>query len=176
VFRFSCPGEDYCCGPSPIGVTRITRRTFRRHRGAIAACGLWWSLTDQAGIADTWAAADLLQAPEPNPKSGGILRYGMPSTPAHFDLHQSGTVNNLGTQGCMYDNLIRHDPRDGVRRSSDLAHSWEISRDGKHIRSSCGRVKFHDGAEFRRGRQSHIFQDRVAAAGMVSPARRCSQR
>jgi ABC-type transport system substrate-binding protein len=79
-----------------------------------------------------------------------VLRYGIPSTPAHFDLHQSGTVNNLGTQGCMYDNLIRRDPRDsGQTIIPDLAHSWEISRDGKTYTFFLRKgVTFHDGATF----------------------------
>src|SRR5262249_9770189 len=37
-----------------------------------------------------------LKAPEPNPKSGGVLRYGITMRPPHFDVHQSGTINNLG--------------------------------------------------------------------------------
>src|SRR5437667_6856050 len=73
-----------------------------------------------------------LKAPEPNPKSGGVLRYGITMRPPHFDIHQSGTINNLGSQGCMFDNLIRRDPRDsGKTIVPDLAHSWEITKDGK---------------------------------------------
>ncbi|HEY8289899.1 MAG TPA: hypothetical protein VIG49_11565, partial [Acetobacteraceae bacterium] len=53
-----------------------------------------------------------LAAPEPNPKHGGVLRYAITNRPPHFDLHQSGTINNLGAQGCMFDNLVRRDPRD----------------------------------------------------------------
>ena len=53
-----------------------------------------------------------LAAPEPNPKSGGVLKYGITMRPPHFDFHQSGTINSLGSQGCMYDNLVRRDPRD----------------------------------------------------------------
>ncbi|GGG25764.1 peptide ABC transporter substrate-binding protein [Caldovatus sediminis] len=90
-----------------------------------------------------------LAAPEPNPKRGGVLRYGITSRPPHFDVHQSGTVNNLGSQGCMFDNLVRRDPRDsGKTIIPDLAHSWEIARDGRtytfHLRRD---VLFHDGAE-----------------------------
>ncbi|MBW8269845.1 ABC transporter substrate-binding protein [Caldovatus aquaticus] len=90
-----------------------------------------------------------LAAPEPNPKRGGVLRYGITSRPPHFDVHQSGTINNLGSQGCMFDNLVRRDPRDSGRTIiPDLAHSWEIARDGRtytfHLRRG---VLFHDGAE-----------------------------
>src|SRR6184192_589847 len=69
-----------------------------------------------------------MAAPEPSPKRGGVLRYGILNRPPHFDMHQSGTVGNIGTQGCMFDNLIRRDPRDsGKTIVPDLAHSWEIA-------------------------------------------------
>ncbi len=91
-----------------------------------------------------------MAAPEPNAKRGGVLRYGVLNRPPHFDVHQSGTVGNIGTQGCMFDNLIRRDPRDsGKTIVPDLAHSWEISKDGKtytfHLRQG---VQFHDGTDF----------------------------
>ena len=91
-----------------------------------------------------------MAAPEPNPKRGGVLRYGILNRPPHFDVHQSGTVGNIGTQGCMFDNLIRRDPRDsGKTIVPDLAHSWEIAKDGKtytfHLRQG---VQFHDGTDF----------------------------
>lgn len=130
----------------------LTRRGFLgTAAGAAAGYGLWRALRHHAGIATTWAASDFkLRAPEPNPKYGGVLRYGIPSTPAHFDVHQSGTVNNMGTQGCMYDNLIRRDPRDsGQSIIPDLAHSWEISRDRKTYTFFLRKgVTFHDGAPF----------------------------
>jgi peptide/nickel transport system substrate-binding protein len=90
-----------------------------------------------------------LKAPEPNPKSGGSLRYGVLSAPAHFDVHQSGTVSNMAAQGPMYDTLIRRDPRDGQTIIPDLAQRWEISPDGKTYTFFLRQgVKFHDGADF----------------------------
>ena len=91
-----------------------------------------------------------LKAPEPNPKRGGVLRYGITCRPPHFDVHQSGTINNLGSQGCMFDNLVRRDPRDsGKTIIPDLAHSWQISKDGKTYTFFLRKdVQFHDGAEF----------------------------
>jgi len=91
-----------------------------------------------------------LKAPEPNPKRGGVLRYGITCRPPHFDVHQSGTINNLGSQGCMFDNLVRRDPRDsGKTIIPDLAHSWEIAKDGKTYTFFLRKdVQFHDGAEF----------------------------
>src|SRR6201982_4038374 len=78
-----------------------------------------------AEIPSTFDGKDFtLRAPEPNAKRGGVLRYGTLSAPAHFDVHQSGTVANMGTQGAMYDNLIRRNPLDsGQTIIPDLAHS-----------------------------------------------------
>ena len=95
-----------------------------------------------------WAAPDFkLQAPEPTAKRGGVLRYGILSAPAHFDVHQSGTVSNIGTQGAMYDNLIRRNPLDsGQTIIPDLAHSWEITPDSKTYTFFLRKgVQFHDG-------------------------------
>ena len=114
-----------------------------------------------------------LEAPEPNPKSGGVLQYAITSRPPHFDLHQSGTINSLGSQGCMFDNLVRRDPRDsGKTIIPDLAHSWEISKDGKtytfHLREG---VQFHDGAELHLGgRQGDLRPHRQAAGRRQHPA------
>src|SRR6195256_3057275 len=90
-----------------------------------------------------------LAAPEPNPKRGGVLRYGITSRPPHFDVHQSGTINSLGCQGCMFDNLVRRDPRDsGKTIIPDLAHSWDIAKDTKTYTFQLRKdVQFHDGAE-----------------------------
>src|SRR5689334_13736911 len=104
-----------------------------------------------------------MAAPEPNPKRGGVMRYGILNRPPHFDVHQSGTVGNIGTQGCMFDNLIRRDPRDsGKTIAPDLAHSWEIAKDGKtytfHLRQG---VRFHDGADFTSADIKATF-DRIA--------------
>jgi peptide/nickel transport system substrate-binding protein len=90
-----------------------------------------------------------LAPPEPNPKRGGVLRFALTSRPPHFDVHQSGTINSLGSQGCMFDNLVRRDPRDsGQTIIPDLAHSWDIARDGKTYTFFLRKgVLFHDGAE-----------------------------
>src|SRR3981189_1924304 len=109
-----------------------------------------------------------LAAPEPNPKRGGVLRYGITMRPPHFDVHQSGTINNLGSQGCMFDNLIRRDPRDsGKTIIPDLAHSWEIAKDGKtytfHLRQG---VQFHDEAELTSEDVKATF-DRITNAPQV---------
>jgi len=129
----------------------FARRTFMK---AAAAAGATYGLQPHEVVAQVPLQYDgknfKLAAPEPNPKSGGVLRIGIGSRPPHFDVHQSGTINNLGTQGVMFDNLVRRDPRDsGKTIIPDLAHSWDIAKDGKtytfFLREG---VTFHDGAPF----------------------------
>ena len=143
-----------------------TRRGFLQGSAAIAAgiCGLPGRLGHAAQIPDQFDGSKFqLAAPEPNPKSGGVLRYGITMRPPHFDVHQSGTINNLGSQGCMFDNLIRHDPRDsGKTIIPDLAHSWEIAKDGKTYTFFLRKgVQFHDGAELTAEDVKATF-DRIA--------------
>ena len=98
-----------------IGRPRWTRRGFLQSSAAAMAgiYGLPRRLGYAAEIPNEFDGSKFqLAAPEPNPKSGGVLRYGITMRPPHFDVHQSGTINNLGSQGCMFDNLIRRDPRD----------------------------------------------------------------
>jgi peptide/nickel transport system substrate-binding protein len=129
-----------------------SRREFLKSSAAVAAgaYGMRWGLGHAAEIPMEFDGSKFqLAAPEPNPKHGGVLRVGIPLRPPHFDVHQSGTIFSLGSQGCMFDNLIRRDPRNGgTTIIPDLAHSWEIAKDGKtytfHLRKG---VQFHDGAE-----------------------------
>ena len=134
--------------------TNWSRRDILRGGSAAALMGAYGFAPRYGLAADIPTEYDgskfQMAAPEPNPKSGGVLRYGILNRPPHFDVHQSGTVGNIGTQGCMFDNLIRRDPRDsGKTIVPDLAHSWEIAKDGKaytfHLRQG---VQFHDGRDF----------------------------
>ena len=111
----------------------MNRRTFLQSLGA-ATGGL--VLASQLPRAHAQGANPpgpdfQLKAAEPSPKSGGTLRYAVHSAPTHFDIHQSGTVANMGAQGPMYDNLIRRDPRDGQTIIPDLAYQWDIAPDGR---------------------------------------------
>src|SRR5262245_53565937 len=129
----------------------LTRRAFLG-TAVGAAAGIYGLAQGLAAeVPSTFDGKDFkLRAPEPNAKRGGVLRYGTLSAPAHFDVHQSGTIANMGTQGAMYDNLIRRDPRDsGQTIIPDLAHSWEIAQDGKTYTFFLRKgVKFHDGGAF----------------------------
>src|SRR5213082_3767021 len=137
----------------PVSRSRWNRRDFLKTSAATAAgaYAMRWGPGLAADIPLEFDGSKFqLAAPEPNPKRGGVLRYGITMRPPHFDVHQSGKINNLGSKGCMFDNLIRRDPRDsGKTIVPDLAHSWEIAKDGKaytfHLRQG---VQFHDGTDF----------------------------
>ena len=129
----------------------LTRRALlgATASAALGAYGASWGLA--AASPHGFDGKDFkLRAPEANAKRGGVLRFGVLSAPAHFDVHQSGTAANMCTQGCMYDNLIRRDPRDsGKTIIPDLAHSWEIAPDNKTYTFFLRKgVKFHDGGDF----------------------------
>src|SRR5215468_4134262 len=128
-----------------------TRRGFLGLTAGATLGAYGWSLGLAADVPSAFDGSSFqLRAPETNPKRGGVFRYGVLSAPAHFDVHQSGTAANMCTQGCMYDNLIRRDPRDsGQSIIPDLAHSWEVSTDKKTYTFFLRQgVKFHDGGEF----------------------------
>ena len=134
-----------------------------------------WRAPPSASAATLGRGRALAQAQEvkadPSVKRGGTLRYGVHNAPAHFDIHQSGTVANIGPQSPMYDTLLRRDPRDGQTIIPDLAWKWEIAPDGKkytfHLRKG---VKFHDGADFTAEDVKATF-DRIARPpkGVVIP-------
>jgi peptide/nickel transport system substrate-binding protein len=129
-----------------------TRRGFLQTSAAAIAVihGLAARLGYAADIPDQFDGSKfLLKASEPNPKRGGVLRVGILMRPPHFDIHQAGTIGTLGAMGCMFDNLIRHNPLDGGKTIiPDLAQSWEISKDGKTYTFFLRKdVQFHDGAE-----------------------------
>ena len=142
--------------PNPFSLPRQRANWPRRRflQGATAATagafGLLPGLSLAQGVPNQFDGSKFqLAAAEPNPKRGGVLKVGFTSRQPHFDVHQSGTFNNLGTQACMFDNLIRRDPRDsGKTIIPDLAHSWDISPDGKSYTFLLRKdVPFHDGAE-----------------------------
>jgi peptide/nickel transport system substrate-binding protein len=148
----------------------LGRRAFLRGLGVAGGSALVADyLLPPGGAAQEFQ----LRAPEPNPKYGGTLRFATQSAPAHFDIHQSTTIGNIGTQAPMYDLLIRRDPRDADRIVPDLAHKWEISPDGKvytfHLRKG---VQFHDGAELTADDVKATYARIIwPPEGIVSPRR-----
>jgi peptide/nickel transport system substrate-binding protein len=146
----------------------LDRRTFLKRAGLVSAgAAVAGRLSMPAGA----SAQDATFRPDPAAKRGGTLRYGILNAPAMFDIHQSGTVANIGPQSPMYDTLIRRSPKDGQTIIPDLAHKWDIAPDGKkytfHLRKG---VKFHDGAPFTAEDVKATF-DRIARPpkGVVIP-------
>ena len=122
---------------------RWTRRDFFTGSASAVAGGYW--LFPGLGLAEPVpdkfdGTAFKLAAPEPNAKSGGVLRMGIPNRPPHFDIHQSGTFFNLGAQGCMFDNLVRAIRATAARRSSP---TWRTAgrspRTARPTPSSCAK-------------------------------------
>jgi peptide/nickel transport system substrate-binding protein len=145
----------------------LDRRNFLKRTGVAGAVVLG-SRLGRPGFA---SAQDMTVRPDPAAKRGGTLRYAVHNAPAHFDVHQSGTVANIGPQSPMYDTLLRRSPKDGQTIIPDLAQRWEISPDGKkytfHLRKG---VKFHDGADFT-AEDVKATYDRIAhpPKGVVIP-------
>jgi len=95
-----------------------TRRDFLKTSAAAAGV---WGLARGFGLAapipDKFDGSTFkLAAPEANPKSGGVLRMGIPNRPPHFDIHQSGTFFNLGAQGM---HVRQSDPPRSARQRQD---------------------------------------------------------
>ncbi|HEY7517927.1 MAG TPA: ABC transporter substrate-binding protein [Methylomirabilota bacterium] len=126
--------------------TRLDRRSFLKRAGVAGAAA---AVASRLPAPSAASAQDATVRPDAAAKRGGTLRYAVHNAPAHFDVHQSGTVANIGPQSPMYDTLLRRSPKDGQTIIPDLASKWEISPDNKkytfHLRKG---VKFHDGADF----------------------------
>src|SRR5262244_4037599 len=91
--------------------------------------------------------AGMLKAPEANPKRGAVLRWGGLANSTLYDLHQTGTIANMGPQAPMYDLLVQVDPVHWDKVIPDMAKSWTISEDGLTYTFLLREgVKFHDGA------------------------------
>src|SRR5256885_2316316 len=119
------------------------------------------------------ADVDLLRAPEPNPKRGGVLKWGGLANSTLYDLHQTGTIANMGPQAPMYDLLVQVDPVHWDKVIPDLAKSWTIAEDGLTYTFSLREGgKFHDGAPLTAEDGGASFNHILfPPAGGISPLR-----
>src|SRR6516165_8293187 len=117
--------------------------------------------------------AGLLRAPEPNPRRGGVLKWGGLANSTLYDLHQTGTIGNMGPQAPMYDLLVQVDPVHWDKVIPDLAKSWTVSEDGLTYTFSLREgVKFHDGALLTAEDVVASFNHIIfPPAGVISPRR-----
>lgn len=147
---------------------RHGRRDFLKTGGAALATASALALLPEhswaQNVPNQYDGSKFVLTPaEPNARRGGVLRCSFLSRQPHFDMHQSGTFANVSTQACMFDNLIRRDPRDGGKTIiPDLAHSWDISADGSRYTFFLRKdVQFSDGAELTSADVKATF-DRIA--------------
>ncbi|MGH8910748.1 MAG: twin-arginine translocation signal domain-containing protein, partial [Egibacteraceae bacterium] len=84
-------------GPRP---GTVSRRTFLRAAGVTGAVAVGPAVF--RGRAEAQETPSPIR-PDPAARRGGTLRYAVHNAPAHFDVHQSGTVANIGPQSPMYD-------------------------------------------------------------------------
>src|SRR5216683_8144051 len=117
--------------------------------------------------------AGQLRAPEPNPKRGRILKWGGLANSTLYDLHQTGSIANMGPQAPMYDLLVQVDPTNWDKIIPDLATSWKISADGLTYTFSLREgVKFHDGAPLTAEDVAASFEHIIfPRPGIISPRR-----
>jgi len=91
--------------------------------------------------------AGFLMAPESNAKHGGTLKWGGIANSTLYDIHQTGSIANMGPQAPMFDLLVQVNPVTWDAIIPDLATAWTVSDDSRvytfDIRQG---VKFHDGA------------------------------
>jgi hypothetical protein len=90
------------------------------------------------------------------------MRYGILNRPPHFDVHQSGTVGNIGTQGCMFDNLSRN--RRGCRRPCTSRQS----------RRSAGSPRC-TGSDTRRSHRANLPGPSRSRVPSIPPGRKTSR-
>src|SRR5262249_60353036 len=98
----------------------MPRRTFLKTLGIASSSLMLSGLPSlQAQTGQSGTSTFQLKAPEPNPKYGGAVRYGILSAPAHFDVPQSGTLSNMAGQGPLHHKPISRPSRE---------HAADISR------------------------------------------------
>src|SRR6266496_3505 len=73
----------------------VSRRSFLRAAGVTGAVALGPTVLRNRALAQETPSP---VRPDPSAKRGGTLKYGILSAAAHFDVHQSGTVANIGPQ------------------------------------------------------------------------------
>src|SRR5258706_873364 len=84
----------------------VSRRSFLKTIGVAGAAS-----TAPAFLRSTAEGQETL-TPYRNPaaKPGGTLPYAVPTPPAHFDGHQSGTVAKIAPQSPRYATLLPREP------------------------------------------------------------------
>jgi ABC-type transport system substrate-binding protein len=145
----------------------VDRRTFLKRAG-LAAPVRPWPAGSRCPARRPPRTPPCVPIPPPSAAARCATAF---QAPAHFDVHQSGTVANIGPRARCTTRCIRRSPKDGQTIIPDLRAKWDISPDGKkytfHLRKG---VKFHDGADFT-AEDVKATYDRIARPpkGVVIP-------
>jgi peptide/nickel transport system substrate-binding protein len=115
--------------------------------------------------------AGYLTPPEADARYGGVLRWGGIANSTLYDLHQTGSIANMGPQAPMFDLLVQVDPVNWDSIIADIATSWIVSDDGLTYTFTIREgVKFHDGAPLTAEDVAASFDQIVfPPAGVLSP-------
>ena len=100
------------------------------------------------------------------PRYGGKFLNAVIETVPHHDYSQ-GVGSNYQTQTQLLNTLLMSNPYDWTQIMPDLAHSWEVSADGRKYTFYLHEgVKWHDGAPFSSADVKYTF-DRIIAKGKI---------
>ncbi|MBI2907067.1 MAG: hypothetical protein HYX92_05365 [Chloroflexi bacterium] len=107
-----------------------------------------------------------------SPQYGGILTVSTNADPVMFDMHQTTTLVTHVTQ-LAYNGIIQVDPNNPESLISDLAKSWEVSKDGlSYMFQLNDGVKFHNGTPFTAADVQVSFQRQInPPKGVLAPRR-----
>ncbi len=118
---------------------------------------------------ETPPPAASMAAQSPLPKTGGILRLGIPSDIGSLDGYLA-TVISFDTTWLIWDRLTAYDLN--LKPQPMLAESWDVSSDDKSVRLNMRRgVQFHSGRELTSDDVKYNFlriQDPKVSAGQYS--------
>ncbi len=107
------------------------------------------------------------------PRSGGTFLSVLNEKIPFYDMHQTSLGGIFAATAPAYNGLVRTNPYDPLALEviSELAHSWELSDDGKSITFHLHQgVKWHDGEPFSSADVKYTIERIMnPPKGMVSP-------
>lgn len=138
----ACGGDDDDddAGGSGSGATATTAGGS----GATAPSGSSATATTGSGSGATAAGTSTGDAAG-EPKTGGILKYGIGNDPPTMDPHTfSGAASDM-LYGLVYNGLVRYGPTWDIEAA--LAESWDTEEDRIYTFKLREGLKFHDGSD-----------------------------
>lgn len=141
------------------------RMTRRQAMAAAGAAGLAVPVLSQLAAVPGVAAQ---ATPNPDAKTGGVLRVGLSADPAELDPHLTNLTAAWHVIEHVYEGLVSYDAT--LAPIPSLAESWDVSEDGLtytfHLRQG---VTFHNGRDFVADDVVYSF-NRIMDPATASPA------